>query len=287
MRKIISVLFLAAIFFSCEDDKINIPTSVLIEESDIILVAEGETYYDRYYSTTNAVNVTVPAADRNWLGAKLENGYIVITAQTNSAIEGRNSSVILTAPELTKNIRITQSGLPTKQHKIIDGWADSQQAGEGIENSYNGDKGVSKLYHSDWGEKRPNGKFTLIYTLEDGASSFDLVKIWPRQSGTTERGGNGTWGRFEMWVLGDGTGVDESDPGETPLWEAKIGETDADGYKMVLARDLKQLKAPVEFAPAIVVDNPKKVKFLVDGSTSVGNFASLTEVEFHGKVDID
>lgn len=139
------------------------------------------------------------------------------------------------------------------QIAIASASAESEQSGEGVERSYDGD--LSTLYHSSWGGcSLPQN---LTYTLKK-ASHVDYLVYSPRTSGA-----NGNFGEVEVFV----TTADK--PNE---------------WKSVATADCekKNSSTTITFGEK-GVDNVTKIKIQVktSGTDSGKNFVSCAEIGFY------
>lgn len=298
---IISTAFLLA---SCGNDAIPVPTGLLVEETVLTFVAEGETYMNRVYTTSSNLAVTVPQADGDWLAAQMEDGYLVITCQRNESIAGRSSTITLDAGDISGTVRITQNGLPTQKIGVVSATANSQQNTSGNESilvTYDNDYGDDH-WHSAYSDLRP--LYILTYTLA-AAPSIDLIYVLPRQySAAPTAIVNGRFTNFGLWVEGDGTDTPTVDPDDTDNsgaldpddqysgWGGLIGTVDADGFKLVYKGNAQRSGDGIN-AVILPVANPTRVKLVIEGGVynaetnprgTAGGFGSLSEIAFYGKV---
>lgn len=290
MKKIIYVLFILFLF-SCSEDDILIPESILIEESELTLVAEGETYLNRFYSTVEAITVEVPDAAKDWLTVTVDGKYLKIVAELNASISPRNTTVTIKAKETSKSLAIKQPGLPTRQLVILDGSCSSAQSNEGsFKSTYDGDPNT--YWHSEYSPVTHQYEdHWLLYNLEDGSESLDLIMIYSRVSSGQA---NGRWGYFSIWVKGDGTDVPSTIEDTSGVdwggWGGTLGSVDSDGFKLVYKGDDTPVMATTHVTTVVLpepVANPKNVKFVLKGSApngSRGGHGSVGEIELFGKV---
>ncbi len=291
MKKIVFALITITTLFSCGEDVILIPESVLVEEADLTLVAEGETYLNRVYTTAEAIEVEVAVEAKEWLSASLKDKYIEIVAERNASISPRMSSIMVKTKERSTSIRINQTGLPTRKLNIISGSSSSEETSEGpFARSWDGD--YVSYWHSRY--STPSAQYSdheIRYGLEAGSESLDLIMIYPRNN---VGAANGRWGYYAIYVKGDGTDTSSEVPGNEDIWEEKVlGSVDGEGYKLMYKGDdtpsmlgfrLTTIALPVAVA------NPTSVKIIIKGSAdtpggSRGGHASLAEIEFYGKVN--
>lgn len=296
MKKLIVICMAALVLASCKEDKIPVPTGLHIEETALTLVAEGETYMNRVYTTSPFLEVVVPESAKEWLSAELKDRHLVITCQRNASIGSRNALITLNAKERSATVRVAQNGLPTKKIPIKSAKASSAQTQTGNESilaTFDGD--TETFWHSQYGMTQP--VFEAVYTLEEGQSSIDLAYLLPRQYPDPARTPNGRFTLFGIWVKGAGTDTPSTDPADkdtsgevsdsdpTGGWGGLIGTVDADGYKLVYKGNALKKGDPVN-AVIVPVANPTHVKIRFAGTTAntQGGFLSLAEVAFFGKV---
>lgn len=139
------------------------------------------------------------------------------------------------------------------------GEASSYQPGEGIENSFDGDK--STLYHSNWNNKGETYfPITLTYYFDSG-SDMDYFVYYPRETGS-----NGLFKEVDIEVM------------------SNANTRNADEWKLVMTHDFggSSSAAKVEFPePQIGVS---AVRFTVKSGAGDGQgFASCAEMEFYQK----
>jgi hypothetical protein len=318
MKKLVifccTILFLA----SCKEDEIPVPTGLYIEETALELVAEGETYNNRVYTTSSFLDVTVSEDSKEWLSAKIENKYLIITVERNESIGIRNGVITIEADMRSETVSVRQVGLPTRQLEIESVTTNSQQTTSGNESAQATiDNDVNTFWHTSYslGHQNSVPVYWVTYTLATGVPSIDMADLTLRYNGGS--GSNGLFGPFGIWVKGDGTDVDTSDPDDTddsgavayapapasggPAeelfgWAGKIGSVDADGFKLVYKGDggKKYAADPVVVNCVILpVTNPTEVRIRFAGSDfsqspiyrySVGGFITMAEVAFFGKV---
>ena len=145
-------------------------------------------------------------------------------------------------------------GHPSIPLTVTGATADSEQSGEEIWKSHDGD--YTTFYHANWGDSRPNGTFELVYTLE-GSPTAVMVAYYPRPNI-----GNGSFGNVEIQISTT----------SAPTTFVSVGN-----YTCNKSTPLTPTYMEVE-----PVANTHSVKFIVDGSTSKGGFASCAEMEFFG-----
>ncbi|MDR1681232.1 MAG: hypothetical protein LBS12_05570 [Prevotellaceae bacterium] len=293
MKKYLLISMTLLLVASCAKEEIPIPTALLVEELDLTLVAEGETYRNRFYTTAASVGIAIPEDAAQWLHASIDGGYLLITADRNASIGIRSAALKVVTPERDATINITQQGLPTKLIKITGGAPSSTASGEGKwEYTWDGDR--TTYWHSNYNS--PSAQYTdhlLQWDLESGAGSLDLIITYPRNN---VGGANGRTGYFCIYVKGDGTDVPGGIDGEEPDWDwgEPLGSVDADGYKLVYKGD-DTFKQNAYGGPTIIVlptpiGHPTGVKMLFRGGPagapgiSRGGHGSLAEMELYGKV---
>lgn len=304
MKKISVIIGAALVLASCGKDAIPVPTGLFVEETDLKFVAEGEVYKNRVYTTSSFLDVVVSEQDKEWLAAKIEDGYLVITCERNASIGGRSSTITLNADKRSNTVKIAQNGLPTKKIGVVSATVNSQQNTSGNESilvTFDNDYGDNH-WHSGYSNKKP--VYILTYVLEESAS-IDLIYVLPRQLSTNPTGiPNGRFTNFGLWVEGDGTNVSSVDPGDTDDsgalnpedensgWGGLIGSVDEDGFKLVYKGNA-QLKGDGINAVIVPISNPTKVKLLIEGGQydaktnprgTRGGHGSLSEITFYGKV---
>lgn len=257
MKKILLILLVATVFFSCKEEEIPVPTALFFEQTNAVIEAKGETV-SLEIKTTAPNLVTTMLSEAPWCSVKIENNKLVITAPANPSIASRETSVKVAAPDRHVIIPIKQNGQPTTKIKVESASASSFQDSEPIQLSFDGN--ITTNYHSNWGIK--DATYTLIYNLAS-AASLDLISYYPRQVGT-----NGYFGEIEIWANTT-----------TNSEYVKIMDYDCGGIEFVY-------KAPNALPPShielpVSVINPKSVKFVV--LTGRGGFASCAEMEFYKK----
>ncbi len=315
-----AVIFCCAIFFfaSCKEERIPVPTGLYVEETSLELVAEGETYNNRVYTTSSFLDVTVPENAKKWLSAEMKNNYLVIKAERNGSIAIRNAVITLNADMRSEAVNVRQVGLPTRKLEIKSATANSQQTTSGNESIMASfDNNVSTFWHTSYnlGHQNNTPVYIATYVLEPGAPSIDMADLTLRFN--DGKLSNGLFGLFGVWVKGDGTGTESTDPEDTddsgavayaPAippgtdpqevfgWGGKIGSVDADGFKLVFKGDGKQAIAPTPVTVNCVilpVSNPTEVRIRFAGSDfstdpitrySRGGFVTMAEIAFYGKV---
>jgi hypothetical protein len=294
MKKILILFIVNIVAFSCAKDEISIPTALMVEELDLTLVAEGETYRNRFYTTAATVDVVIPENAVEWLHAVVDNGYLVVTVDRNASIGSRASSLKIVAPEREATVKIMQQGLPTKLIKITGGVPSSSHSSEGKwDFTWDGD--YTTYWHSNYGDPATQYSDHLLqWDLESGAGSLDLIMTYPR---TNPTGANGIPGYFCIYVKGDGTDVPGGIEGEEPGWDwgDPLGSVDADGYKLVYKGDdtpkQRLYSGPTVMVLPTPISHPTGVKMLFRGGPAVGatgisrsGHGSLAEMELYGKV---
>ncbi len=289
MKKIFLILMVMTTLFSCGTDEIPIPASILVEETDLIFVGEGETYLNRVYSTEYPIEVEVLAEDQAWLSVSMKDKHLEIIAKRNESIKPRSTSFVVKNKERSISVKITQIGLPTRKLPIVSASGSSEETGEGpFVRSWDGD--YASYWHSRYSS--PSAQYSehkIQYNLEPGSESLDMVIIYPRNN---PGAANGRWGYYAIYVKGDGTDTPSEIPGNAINWKEELGSVDADGYKLVYKGDdtpyqtafhVTTIELPVPIA------NPTSVKILIKGEAgeggSRGGHCSLGEIEFYGKVN--
>src|SRR5690606_7166782 len=128
-------------------DEISIPESILVEETDLTFVGEGETYLNRVYATDYPITIEIPEEAQNWLTVNLKDKYLEIIADKNESIKPRSSSFLVKTKERTMPVQITQNGLPTRKLTIASASGSSEEASEGpFARSWDGD--YATYWHS-------------------------------------------------------------------------------------------------------------------------------------------
>lgn len=290
MKKIFLTLVVITMLFSCGKDTIPIPESFLIEETELTLVAEGETYLNRIYSTVEPIEIEIPEEAKEWLSVNLKDKHLEIVVNRNASISPRSTSFVVKTKERKASVKINQGGLPTRKLKIISAAGSSEETSEGpFARSWDGD--YTTYWHSKYSS--PTAQYSehkIRYDLEPGSESIDLLMIYPRNNAGAA---NGRWGYYSIYVKGDGTDTPSTIPGNTIDWGGELGSVDSEGYKLVYKGDdtayfgsfhLTTIQLPVPIA------NPTNIKILIKGSAdglggSRGGHASLAEIEFYGKVN--
>lgn len=291
MKRIVCILSLVAILFSCSDDKIPVPEALFIEETDLKFVAEGETYLNRFYTTAESIIIEIPDAAKEWLSVTVKDKHLEIIAQENASISPRNSIVTVKSNERRVTLTIAQTGLPTRKLTIIDGSCSSAQSSEGsFKATYDGDPNT--YWHSEYS---PNSQqyqdHWLLYNVEEGSESLDLIQIHSR---VHNGAANGRWGFFSVWVKGDGTNVPSTIEDTSGIdwdgWGGELGSVDADGFKLLFKGDDTPNMTITHVTPVLLpesIANPKSVKIILKGSAPNGSrngHGSVGEIELFGKV---
>lgn len=294
MKTIFLMLITAVLFCACGKDAIPIPESLLIEETDLTFVAEGETYLDRVYTTAEGpIELIIPENAKEWLAVSLKDKHLEIIADRNASISPRTSSILVKTRERSSTIKITQTGLPTRKLKIMSGSASSAQSDGPVFYSFDGD--YNTMWHSMYSPTTTQYQDHWIqYDLEPGSENLDLITLFPR-TGTGR--GNGRWGWYCIYVKGDGTSTPGEVPGNVIPWGAALGSVDAEGYKLMYKGDNTPYLVGYNITSIVLpvpVANPTAVKILINGSQaaiepytggSQGGFGSLAEIELYGKVN--
>jgi hypothetical protein len=162
---------------------------------------------------------------------------------TLTAPDGTTATVDVTRPATT--IDVTEF-TPYTSLAIASATSTSEQSGEGIERSFDGD--MSTLYHSSYNSTK--FPISLTYTLKE-QSHLDRIVYYPRQSGNN----NGNFGEIVVYA-NTGSGFN------------KVLETDL-GYSSA---------ASIITIPEGGLDNVTQVRILV--RSGANNFASCAEIEF-------
>jgi hypothetical protein len=289
MKQIFFILIIAVLGFShCTKDEIPIPEGLFIEETNLTLVAEGETYLNRFYTTAGSVEIVIPEEATAWLSANVKDKNIEIVAQRNASISPRSSSFVVKTAERRETVKITQTGLPTRKLKIVDGVGCSEETSEGpFKRSWDGD--YTTYWHSRYSS--PSDQYhdhLLRYDLEAGSESLDLILLYPRNN---TGAANGRWGYYCIFVKGDGSGTPSEIPGNTFDWPSPLGSVDSDGYKLVYKGNDTPYFGSFHLTTIVLpvaVANPTSAKVLIKGSDEGGSrngHGSLAEIEFYGKVN--
>ncbi|MDR3296964.1 MAG: hypothetical protein LBS94_01860 [Prevotellaceae bacterium] len=313
MKKILIIAAAAIGLASCAEEAITFPESLMIEETELTLVAEGETYMNRFYTTADigSVVIEVPEADRQWLSVSIVDKQLKIEAATNASISPRSTSFVVKTAMRSVTISVAQTGLPTRKLTIVGGTFSSAQdaSGDGpFTFSYDGN--YDTYWHSSYSNavygQRQYENHWLQYDLEPGTPSLDLIMVYGRKHTAAA---NGRWGLFRIYVKGDGTDVartDLTDAGIDTAWREadgvtvlQIGSVDAEGYMLLCKGDetpyatingqhIVSLELPISVA------NPTAVKVIINGEIaqrgvnlggSRSGHGSLGEIEFYGKVN--
>lgn len=132
---------------------------------------------------------------------------------------------------------------------VTSGTASENQPDEGIENSFDGNTGGNKIYHSRW--KGTQFPVTLEYFFDGNSTPLDYIIYHSRN-------GNGNFGQFELWIR-------KADQQEYE----KFGEYDFNG-----AGGAKQINVHKEGKTI----TPSAIKFVV--KSGLNNFVSCAEMEF-------
>lgn len=293
MKKIFSILTIVTTLFACGTDEIPIPSSILVEETDLTFVGEGETYLNRVYSTEYPVEVSVPETAQDWLLVRMKDQFIEITADRNASISPRTATITVKVPGRTTTVQVRQNGLPTRKLPIASGVASSSQSDGPVAYSFDGD--YNTIWHNMYSPTSTQDQdHWLQYNLEPGSESLDLIMLYPRQG--TGRG-NGRWGWYQIYVKGDGTDIPSEVTGNDIPWGEELGSVDADGYKLMYKGDDTPNLVGYNITTIVLpvpVTNPTAIKILINGTQnaiepytggSQGGFGSLAEIELFGKVN--
>ncbi|MFA7492426.1 MAG: M60 family peptidase N-terminal accessory domain-containing protein, partial [Proteiniphilum sp.] len=155
-------------------------------------------------------------------------------------------------PKKGEYVPVNSNGIDSDlQIRPTSGIASDAHPGYGIERSFDGD--LSSMYHSPW------YSLTLPVTLEykfSDAKDIDYIVYHPRTGG-----GNGDFGKFELWVSTE----------TTPDF---VKQSDYD-FKM------KGTASVINFEKTI--EGIRAFKFIVESGRN--DFASCAEMEFYRKVD--
>ncbi|MCC8018261.1 MAG: hypothetical protein LIO85_00585 [Rikenellaceae bacterium] len=269
MKKLLFLIIPVLVLSSCKEDETPVPYSIYIEETSLTLVAEGETYYNRYYSYVPEMELVKPEAD--WIDITVEKEYLVITVERNEGLTSRTASFSLVGkPALTRTVTVTQTGRPTRVLQVSGAEANSEQTGEEIGNALVDN---SDIWHSSWGENLDD--YYAVFELREGSEELNIIEITPRDYGY-----NGRWGQVGIWVMGTVDGEIDPSASDPMDWGGTIGTTDADGYTLIMKVDFTQEGDPRSVLLPTGVLNPRKVKFHIDGKSSYGGFASLQYIRF-------
>lgn len=250
MKKIVALLMITTVLFSCKDDDVPVPEPLFIGEKEVVFTVDAEV---KTYEIISNSPVTMKAPTLDWCDFKLEGKKLTIDAKANTSLPGRETTVEFTNHIRTITVPVKQSGHPTIPIEIDHATADSEQEGETIDLSY--DKNYETYYHAGWGDSRKEGVFELIYYLK-GAPKVAMVSYYPRSNG-----GNGTFGKVTIYVS---------------------TTDDRDNFIKNTEFDCAQSKEVSHIELETFVPNAYAVKIIVDGATSRGGFASCIEMEFYG-----
>ncbi|MDR2949883.1 MAG: discoidin domain-containing protein [Prevotella sp.] len=250
MKKILLLMLVSIVFFSCKDDDILTPTSLAFEEENPILEA-GETSKNVPFKTTSpTISVALEDETVTWCTVTIEGENLVIKTETNESYAARETNVKVIASDRETSLTIKQNGRQSVKMTILSATASSFQEGEEIEKSFDGN--VETYYHSNWSEKKDT--YELIYKLQEDAPSLDLISYYPRTNA-----GNGTFGEIEIYA------------------STKANSN----FVKVAEYDCKMVGTPSHIALSTSVINPVAVKIVV--KTGKGGFASCCEMEFYAK----
>ncbi|HMR18761.1 MAG TPA: hypothetical protein PKA53_05640, partial [Sphingobacterium sp.] len=95
MKQIFLILTIVTTLFSCGTDAIPIPASILVEETDLTFVGEGETYLNRVYATEYPIEIEIPEDAQGWLSVNLKDKHLEIIAGRNESIKPRSASFLV------------------------------------------------------------------------------------------------------------------------------------------------------------------------------------------------
>lgn len=252
MKKILLVLIATLAFSSCKEDDVLVPEPLFIGEKEIVFELEGD---QREFDIISNSPVIMDFKEVDWCTVKREGMKLVVAAEANKGFVERTTEFQFTNDIRTITVPVRQKCYPTAQVKVVHATADSEQSGENIELSYDGKPAT--FYHAKYGDSRPGGEFELVYYLEKPVA-LGMFIYTPRPGG-----GNGTFGKI------------------TVLVSTSAGEGD---FVKVMDYDCAKTKVPVSIGLPSVMQDVNAVKILVDGSTSVGGFASCAEMEFYAVI---
>lgn len=250
MKKIITLLMITVVLFSCKDDDVPIPEPLFIGENEVLFTVDAET---KEYTIISNSPVTMKAPEVDWCTFTLDGLKLTIVAKQNTSLPGREATLEFINDIRTITVPVKQAGHPTTPIEIERGTADSEQSGEEMVKSYDKDKGT--FYHANWGDSRKEGSFELIYYLK-GAPKLALISYYPRDGG-----GNGTFGKISIYVS---------------------TTDDKENFEKIMDYDCAQSKEVSHIELSKFVPNTYAAKIIVDGATSRGGFASCAEMEFYG-----
>lgn len=198
----------------------------------------------------------------DWAVPTVENKRLKVKVATNPNTEERNAVITISAKngsmERTFTVDQEREGFAAfipKDDKIAvaSATANSSQAGEGIERTYDGN--ISTLWHSPYNNNQGGGfPFILTYNFKD-VEQIDYLRYVPRSNG----GSNGNFNEVEIYVK-------------------CAGDSD---YKLAYSGSWggKSASRDVEFDTPL--KNPVSIQFKI--KSGAGNFASCAEMEFYKK----
>jgi hypothetical protein len=284
IRGFLSLLMASAAVSACKDDDPVGPPSLYAEYRDFAFSPMGETKEIELLSNTNEISI-----DReytaDWCEVSLSGKILTVTVSPNSTYLTRNTSVDVTIPGKFETLNFVQAGQPTAKFVVDTGYASSEQFsvdektgtrnGDLMIYSYDGRLG-SAHYHSAWNMPEPNGTFELVYKLKPNTNlSLLAIAYYARpkkDDGTLFSNGyalaNGTFGKVDVLTSTDGISF-------------TMAKKD-----YVIGNPKTKIHSTYPLPAYITLEEPAAniaaVKIVVDGNTSVGNFASCSEMEFYG-----
>ena len=223
MKKIrIYYLIIFAFLMSCTSNEILVPESLLVEETNLVFVGEGEIYLNRVWTTSEQTPVvSVPEDAQGWLTVTLEDKHLKMVVQPNVSIRTRSTVVTVTTPERSQTVQVLQNGFPIRRLNISEIRGYSFQPNEGYDRLLDGD--TRTYWHSDWGQGSNATSFHphwLAFDFEP-ASSLNMITLYPRASSdqglppptALQQTYNGNWRFFLIYVKGDAPANMEEDAG--------------------------------------------------------------------------
>ena len=250
MKKILLLMLVSIVLYSCKDDDIPVPTALYFEEETPTLNADETSKAVPFKTTSPTLTVAMEDETVTWCSVSIEGENLIIKADPNTSYAPRQTNIKVVAIDREASLTIKQNGIPTVKLTIQSASASSFQKDEEIEESFDGD--YNSYYHSNWGQK--DDTYTLIYNLQDDAPSLNLISYYPRKNA-----GNGTFGKIDIYV-------------STKANSEFVKITD---YDCGLVGTPSHISLPTS------VENPVAVKFIV--LTGKGGFASCAEMEFYAK----
>ncbi len=272
MKKILSLLLLAATWVSCKDstkDPVPLPADEPFINVDVARIDFDRIYSSKTLDVDTNIEELSCQAPADWCEIEYKDGVVTISVDTNDKMSSRSTVLTMKGKigdkDARRSLTIMQSGKSAtldaigsdERITVASGTASTYQGGEEIEKSFDGN--FTTIYHSLWsGTVTPENPATLTYNFSN-AGTMDYLVYHPRTDGT-----NGHFKEFDLYV------ATAANPTLT-----KYGSYDFGGSGM---------PAIVSFSPAL--QNPTQIQFVVksgNGDISGRFYASCAEMQFFRK----